>query len=145
MTQQYIRYDIVPLNVVFSAIRANSCISKPKYTYNGYTFNVISLRLQTFYQDFKQNKLCCASCELKAEFFAIESAKNDISNKSVHINLYGKLNNKDILFTHDHTLARKLGGSNHLSNMKTMCSPCNAKKGKLEAELVTLLREESKC
>jgi hypothetical protein len=40
-----------------------------------------------------------------------------------------------VLFTHDHTLARGLGGADAIENTTTMCSPCNQKKSRLEGAL----------
>ncbi len=103
---------------------------------------VSSLRLRTFARDAMDNcELRCSACGLKASFFAIETfARGDQS--SAHINLYGIHGGEDVLFTHDHTLARSLGGADSLHNTTTMCSPCNTFKSKAEGEERKRRREE---
>lgn len=58
-----------------------------------------------------------------------------------HLNLYGVREDEDVLFTHDHKLARALGGADNLSNAQLMCSPCNGKKSKGETKEVLRLRK----
>jgi len=36
---------------------------------------------------------------------------------------------REVLMTHDHIVPRSKGGKNHISNVQTMCAPCNSKKG----------------
>lgn len=93
----------------------------------GAKVNVDGLRLATF----KHKGLTCVSCGIKGEFFAIEKTLKDVA---YHINLYGvdPTSGLDVLMTHDHTLARSLGGKDDLSNAETMCSPCNFEKSKGE-------------
>ncbi len=69
---------------------------------------------------------------MKAAFFAVENFRG--SNQSVpHANLYGvDREGNEVLFTHDHKLARSLGGADNLNNTQVMCSPCNTKKSIVE-------------
>lgn len=99
--------------------------SKQKVIMNGERVGVTSLRLRTFLQSLK-----CSSCGLDASFFAIE---RDLAaaerGTPFHLNLYGiDQDGKEMLFTHDHSLARALGGSNNLTNTTTMCNYCNQAK-----------------
>lgn len=83
---------------------------------------VSSLRLRTF--ALKGTK--CSCCGLEATHFNIECA---VANKNQwHLNLYAG----DILFTHDHTLSRGMGGADAIENTTTMCYPCNFEKSKSE-------------
>jgi hypothetical protein len=50
------------------------------------------------------------------------------------MNLYGMKDGNEVLFTHDHILARGLGGADDLTNSQTMCSPCNGNKSKAEGK-----------
>lgn len=117
----YERHSSAELEPILNLIRRGK-----KEPINGISVGISSLRLRTF--AFKGTK--CASCGLIATHFAVErdkaAAKN---NKSYHINLYGRKEyGIEVLFTHDHILARSLGGLDALDNTQTMCSPCNSKK-----------------
>jgi len=132
---QYNRHAVVPLANVFAAMKAGGT----KHTYESHTFNISSLRLRTFKRD--AGHLVCAGCGVKASFFAVESFNRNSEIKSVHINLYGlKESGEEVLFTHDHILARSLGGKDSIENAQTMCGPCNWRKGALEAHQVNQVR-----
>lgn len=134
---QYIRHAVAPIEEIISAMLAGST----KHTYNGLTFNISSLRLRTFCRDAGLGKLKCAGCGLDAKFFAIEAFARNSDNKSVHANLYGvREDGKEVLFTHDHILARALGGEDTLKNSQTMCGPCNWAKGAQEGRQVNQAR-----
>ena len=96
-----------------------------------------SLRMQTFL-----NKgTTCSACGREAMYFALERHKSrQLGHSNVyHLNLYGlDVEEKEILFTHDHTIARSLGGKDHLSNTTTMCSLCNNAKSVCENKISQL-------
>lgn len=95
-----------------------------KVNVRGQMINTKSLRLQTF----AEKGLICACCGRKGTHFAIERGTNQES-PSYHMNLWATDDLGDeYLMTHDHILARSLGGADNLSNTQTMCSPCNAEK-----------------
>lgn len=97
-----------------------------------------SKRIETFIH----KGTICSCCGRGASFFAIErhSHKNDPGR--YHLNLYGlDEQGNEILFTHDHTIARALGGKDDLSNMTTMCSPCNSRKSINERKAVEEIRK----
>ena len=128
---QYNRHAIAPLDVIIPAIKEGWDNPGAKMTFQEWTFNIHSLRLRTFCRF--RNALQCSCCKLKAEYFAVESFKHG-NVKSVHVNLYGRREDgTEELFTHDHTLARSLGGADNLSNTTVMCFLCNNKKGEHEA------------
>lgn len=126
--QQYERSGTLTLEQVFPLIE--------KYYYNKdrvrvnieeHFVNVSSLRLKSFLL----HGTNCSCCENKAAFFAVE--RDNGSNSSYHLNLYGfDKDGAEILFTHDHILARGLGGSDTIDNTRTSCGPCNWQKGQLE-------------
>lgn len=100
----------------------------------GYQVKTAGLRLATF----AYKGTTCSCCQLEASFFAVESNNNA---QSFHLNLWGvDQNGNEILFTHDHTLARGLGGKDHLSNCTTMCYNCNQKKSVLERKILKIVR-----
>ena len=125
--QLYQRHSVVPLEPVLSAIQASvesiAAKKKPlKVVINGETVNAKSLRLQTFLR----KGLVCAKCGCKGTHFALERSEGQ---NAYHLNLWSTDENGDeVLMTHDHILARSLGGADDLSNTQTMCSPCNAEK-----------------
>jgi hypothetical protein len=134
---QYIRHAVAPLENIFDAIREGWSLDKPRHSYDIHTFNVSSLRLRTFCRDAGNEKLHCANCGLKASFFAVEAFARNTDNKSVHVNLYGvKEDGEEVLFTHDHIVARGLGGPDTLNNSQTMCGPCNWAKGTAEGHII---------
>jgi hypothetical protein len=138
--QRYDRHSTTSdIEGVLKQIKSSLVVPKVKYIVvktktliNGVSINTYSLRLQTFLEKGTE----CAECKLKATHFAIERAPNK-ENESYHLNLWG-LNDKseEILFTHDHIIARALGGKDHISNTQTMCCFCNWEKGRLEEAAV---------
>ena len=131
----YIRHSVLSLQEVLPVLRIFRSTGKDhKEVFNNWKVGVSSLRLRTFARDAGDNfEIYCSACGLKASFFAIEAFARG-NHEMVHINLYGVKDGKDVLFTHDHTLARSLGGIDSLSNTTTMCSPCNNFKSKAEGE-----------
>lgn len=86
-------------------------------------------RLKTFYINGTQ----CSACGLEARFYAVERHVHHTGDSPYHLNLWGiDANGDEVLFTHDHTLARSAGGADHISNTTTMCSPCNFAKSLVE-------------
>ena len=73
-----------------------------------------------------KNSLECVACGLKGNKFLLEKNSHDAHP---HFNLYGEENNKLILMTRDHILAKANGGEDKLSNYQTLCSLCNNLKG----------------
>lgn len=107
--------------VLMTGVKIRSCLPVYRRTYGGYQINMTSLRLQTF-----RLNLRCVTCGVRGSFFALERSKGG----SVHLNLYaigGDGNER--LMTRDHIKPKSKGGEEHLSNMQTMCSPCNQAKG----------------
>jgi hypothetical protein len=95
-----------------------------------------SLRLQTF----AEYGVTCICCNKEATHFAIE---RHIENEQYHINLYSTLEDgSELLFTHDHTLARSLGGVDNISNTQPMCTECNSDKSIGERKTLTALRSK---
>jgi len=104
----------------------------------------------------------CVRCGLEGQYFALErqrtsdSDSNDISKELqghatlgkpdrkliYHFNLYG-IDEQGVerLLNPDHIVPRCLGGTNEISNLQTMCAPCNSvEKSREDNELVTLHR-----
>lgn len=101
-----------------------------------------SLRLKTF----ASRGVVCASCGLEGSFFAVErnySHRHEpFDEKPFHLNLWALTeNDEEVLMTHDHIIARVLGGSDSIENTQTMCEKCNSKKSTKENKLITLMRE----
>ena len=91
----------------------------------GYLVCTNSLRLVTF----KTKGTVCVKCGIDGKFFAVECPEDQCIP---HLNLYAMKDGSEVLMTHDHILARSLGGPDTLVNTQTMCSPCNTEKSKLE-------------
>jgi len=123
----YLRMTIVPLDVVIQILKKAyeenpGSNAKVKETVAGQLVKVTGVRLNTF-----ATKGCtCSSCGLNATHFAIETPAFNKGDPTWHLNLWGIKDGEEVLFTHDHTVARADGGSDNLSNTTTMCSPCNS-------------------
>jgi len=85
---------------------------------NTYKVGTKSLRLLTF----KNTGVVCPFCGITATHFTISYQAKSLN---YHLNLFSN----DILFTHDHIVARSKGGKDDLSNTRTMCGPCNWGRG----------------
>jgi hypothetical protein len=101
---------------------------------DGVRVKVNSMRLRSFLQ----NGVKCAyeGCPYEATFFAVE---RDATNphKNYHLNLWGIAHDGlEVLFTHDHIVARGLGGPDTLENTQTMCCWHNWMKGNKEGQIV---------
>lgn len=109
---------------------------------NGMPVYLTSLRLRTF-----ATKGCtCSKCGLKASFFALDRhAFSENSSGRYHLNLWGvNEEGQEILFTHDHTLARGLGGPDNINNTSTMCTVCNFEKSLAETKAFNAIQKLKK-
>lgn len=112
--------------------------------FKGEEVHLTSLRLLTFFNQ----GVVCSCCGLKASYFAFE--RNPITKKnpkpgSYHLNLWGvDEEGEERMFTHDHTLARALGGNDDATNTTTMCLECNGEKAKEEYLLCLAKREKER-
>jgi len=98
-----------------------------------------SLRLKTF----AEKGTVCVGCGLSADYFAFERDVKNRENAPYHLNLWGIRDNsgRHILFTHDHILAKSLGGTNDLTNTQTMCCDCNSKKSQQEQKVAKIIED----
>lgn len=138
--QKYDRIGTLSLDEVFPHIKKhfNEQV-KRRVKIKEFFVNVQSLRLRTFLK--KGTK--CPCCGVTANFFAIERTQGN--QGGFHLNLYGiNSHNEEVLFTHDHIIARSHGGEDNIENSRTMCGPCNWKKGKIESLLLKSIPEEEK-
>ena len=143
MAQKYLRYEIVPLQEIMDDIFLNWGQEKIRVRRpSGKWVGVTSLRMKTFARAFKSEAGAkCVTCGCAAEFFAVETTPGQ---EQPHLNLYGIKDGVEILFTHDHRLARALGGRDNLSNSQLMCSPCNSNKSIAESKEVQRRRKLAK-
>jgi len=92
--------------------------------FEGYRVRLDSLR----YQVFKQGRVC-ARCGLAGTFFLLQHATDGGPEDRAHFNLYARRSDGElVLMTKDHTHPQSKGGRDHVSNLRTMCFPCNLKK-----------------
>ena len=96
---------------------------------DGDKININSLRMLCF----KVHGLSC-KCGLIGSFFAKE--KHTKKDKSYHLNLYAVRDDKEILMTKDHIIAKSNDGADHIDNLQTMCTICNLEKGNGRANFV---------
>lgn len=98
-----------------------------------------SLRLQTF-----KESIVCVGCGKAGVEFRAEQSKSDTKRGNrPHLNLYAA---DGMLMTHDHILARALGGDDSAGNVQTMCEWCNSKKGAREGlEVIKTRKQAGNC
>lgn len=142
--QKFERNSKVEIDVVFDAISnfvkiheidlsnptsihgGTTAKNRRRVEINGIPVRVASLRLLTFFK----TGIKCHCCGASATHFAIErNIVAGINNAPFHLNLWGVSENGEILFTHDHIIAKANGGEDNLSNTQTMCLVCNMEKG----------------
>lgn len=117
----YRRLTTLEIPPVLHAIKSNWGL----FHYWPHRIKLMSLRLRTF----AEKGTTCSVCGLPASHFAIERHNHVSQSSSYHLNLWGiDQEGKEILFTHDHTLARALGGKDSMTNTTTMCFDCNMRK-----------------
>lgn len=110
----------------------------------GYTIKTNSTRYKCFAES-----LSCVDCGLTGQYVKLEyedAHKNP--NMRTHMNLYAlNESGEEILFTKDHIVPRSKGGANGISNMQTMCSPCNQSKANTlrSSDLYRLLLKAAKA
>lgn len=142
MTQRYLRFEIVPITEVIPVVREHWNESRARMQRpSGIWVGTTSLRMKTFAKAAESPAgLKCVSCGLEGVFFAVEQSPGQAAHH--HLNLYGVSDGKEVLFTHDHILARALGGANNISNAQLMCSPCNGRKSIGEGKEVLKRRKQ---
>lgn len=139
MATNYLRLKKCELEETIQAIKEyNKSYVNPEKTgkvkgkrveFSGQLVKLYSLRLRTF----ATHGIECVDCGVKGSFFAMERHQSD---ENYHLNLWAiKANGKQVLMTHDHILARSLGGADNICNTQTMCMTCNFEKGKIEHKL----------
>lgn len=131
------------LSLIIDVRSIHSWTERPKV--HGVPCRRNGLRLMTF----KHKGVGCVKCGIKGSFFAIERSpdrfvvnRDAFSCEPYHMNLYAvSKKGEEVLMTHDHILARALGGRDTLENSQPMCEGCNSKKGSVEQKLVDLIRK----
>jgi hypothetical protein len=144
--KQYNRHAVVSIDEVIRAV-VNQWVNleTDRFTLStGHRVGVTSLRMRTFGRAAMHGNMNCVSCGCTPLFFAVETFARSKDQSIPHVNLYGKVGDKDVLFTHDHILARSLGGADNLKNSQIMCSPCNSKKSVGEGKLLIQKRLDKK-
>lgn len=99
-------------------------------TIDGHTVRLNKLKYHTFIRDYYEGRFCCSSCGAQPTHAVVFGTRH---SPEKFINFFTLENNREVLFTHDHTLARALGGKNELSNTTTMCETCNGQKSVFES------------
>lgn len=110
---------------------------------HGQRFPINTRKLITFFLHHAENKFCCANpdCGLTPSIAVLRQNKKrpgkvNWRGHNWFLSIYGiNQHGHWIEFTHDHVLARGLGGSVGVVNTVPMCAPCNNKKSRLEAIL----------
>jgi hypothetical protein len=123
----YLPDEILPL-VVFGKPRSAADKAMSRRKLDEHIVNFGSLRLQVFAMAWTVDGLRCAACSTRADRFYKEFSSEQ--DGSPHLNLYGTdADGREVLFTKDHRMPKSWGGSEHLTNFRTMCKACNTAKG----------------
>lgn len=123
---EFIRFEQYEWNDVMAVMAQN----ESTITIGEHNVRINRLKYQTFVRDFYDGKFCCSSCGLEPSHAVVFGTPQ---SPEKFINFFAIRDNKEVLLTHDHTLARALGGSNELSNTTTMCEQCNGQKSVFES------------
>lgn len=137
--QQYDRHSVADIDTVVALINGVSAQDrKPKAKINGQMVGISSLRLRTF----AQKGTTCVKCGAQATYFALErDLCHAETDSGYHLNLWGEdYDGEPMIFTHDHILARALGGKDRIENTQTMCCHCNWEKGDTERIVIDNIR-----
>jgi hypothetical protein len=131
MSQVYIHLERISIEEATAAILANLEMRVKKERVplgmKGYMVHVTGVRLRTF----GVKGTTCYICGNKATHFSIDV---QTPGEKPHLNLWGVKENGDpLLFTHDHVLARSLGGGKTIKNTEPCCTDCNFEKSKYES------------
>lgn len=70
---------------------------------------------------FYKKGIICVNCGVSGLFFALEKDKGG----GIHLDLYGLIDNEEVLLTIDHIIPKSKGGSNTYINFQIMCKLCN--------------------
>lgn len=144
---QYTRHAVVSIDEVLRQVFnqwVNGETSRAELSC-GFEVGVTSLRMRTFARAVLDNRFHCVTCGCKPQFFSVDTFTNSKDQKIKHTNLIGLDGENEILFTHDHILARSLGGADNLKNTQLMCSPCNSLKSIDEGKArAAILKAKSK-
>jgi len=73
---------------------------------------------------FYKKGLVCVNCGAEGKFFALEKDKGG----GTHLDLYGYIDEEEVLMTIDHIVPKSKGGLNDNINYQTMCKICNEMK-----------------
>lgn len=111
----------IPFLQVIKAIEAVEPVGTFQVGDQTYQANTESLRLSCF-----SRSTVCVACGLEGSRFFL--CKNP-SDSRPHLNLYAVENDEMVLMTKDHIVPVSRGGTDTLSNLRTMCSPCNHGRG----------------
>jgi len=123
----YKRVNIVQVYDVIPFVQIDKKSLNPTYRrYSGYRVDMSSIRLRMF----ATKGTICLHCGLAGTYFWLEKNKNiQDPDAGYHLNLYGLNSTKiETMLTRDHIIPRSKGGKDILSNLQTLCYPCNAKK-----------------
>lgn len=117
------RFGKLKIDEVIPLIQREKDNKRVKKIFFGEEVGVDTIKLNVF----KAKGIICAGCGLIGSFFAVEEPKDKCASV---INLYGiNTYGEEIIFTVDHIITKRDGGSNKLENLQTMCINCNRKKG----------------
>lgn len=119
MNNERIKICEFPIDLVLNSVFS----PKKVFEHEGKKY-VVKMNSQRYFM-FREN-LNCVCCSLKGTRMFLEY---HLSDMTPHFNLYGEYENKLILMTKDHIIARALGGEDKHSNYQTMCLTCNNLKG----------------
>ncbi len=111
-----IRLENFTITEVFEWIENN-----PKRIYwETRNYNINTRRAKVFHK----KGLICVNCGVEGMFFALEKDKGG----GIHLDLYGLIDEEEVLITIDHIVPKSKGGVNKIINFQTMCKLCNEQK-----------------
>lgn len=105
---------------------------KKRLSLSGKAYNPSDYLLMLAYNGLKCHGMCCTSQE------AFMSLEQHGPKHKVLIRAFVKKDNREVMLTKDHDVAKSLGGPNLVENLKPLCYECNNLKSALETRLVSI-------
>jgi len=119
---------------VLSWVKQNISGSAKNVDMDGHLMKVKSIRYETFIASGTSCK-CCGIVGTKFYKERNHTSGGINNGEKYHFNLYAiDKDGEETLMTKDHIIAKSLGGTDHVSNMQTMCYVCNSEKHNMTPE-----------
>lgn len=142
MLNQPLQLEVI-MQIISSILNGPSSLPGQVQIVGDYIVNVKTLKLKTFHQQYHQcSDIKCVFCGVRASYFKLEGQPTHnkyCKKETVLLQAYAVKNNKEVIMTCDHILARAFNGQNITENTQVLCYHCNSQKSAIESRLMNNL------